>query len=266
MYHDLNIPWPLAALEAARKRTASLDFQAEISAVSTHVHARARALDPSAAAPAAEKRAEATAADASQTGLSKNAAKKLKKKQEKQQATAAAAQRVQDETDAQAGPSSIRLPHLSPFNPTEGLTARQIEKMRAVAIDLSEREYFVMRDRDLANLLRLTVGYRTLAFNHIVHSRFEATLHQNPFYDARTKETRPPFPGLDPRKKAQERKRRKQVQKRAKDPVDDFWVEAADGEEVTQLSRCSIVLDELSMGKGGHGIVGIPIAEASGCL
>ena len=39
----------------------------------------------------------------------------------------------------------------------------------------------------------------------------------------------------------------------------DGYVEALDGEEITQYSRCTIILDEESAGKGGHGIVSMPI-------
>lgn len=69
-----------------------------------------------------------------------------------------------------------------------------------------------------------------MAYNHVVESKFDPTRHSNPF--ASSQQSQPPFPELDPR--------------RTKVKQQDI--------HITQLSRMTLILDEDSMGKGGHGM------------
>ena len=81
------------------------------------------------------------------------------------------------------------------------------------------------------SVLTGSVGYGTVAFNHMVATRFDAALHANPF---RTTGNRPhpPFPQLDPRVRGAGKEARGLV----------------------QLSRLTVLLDQDSI-KGGSGFV-----------
>jgi ribonuclease P/MRP protein subunit RPP1 len=75
-----------------------------------------------------------------------------------------------------------------------------------------------------------SVGYNVVAFNHVVVGKFDPARHINPFVNSH--QSHPPFPELDPR--------------RAKVKQQDV--------QVTQLSRMTLILNDDSMGKVGHGM------------
>lgn len=86
------------------------------------------------------------------------------------------------------------------------------------------------------------MGYRHIAYNHTIRSRFNPSVHQNPFFDPRTKLTQPPIPTWDPRTQVSYRRQ--------------FPGAALDtNTSIEQLSRLTLILDAESFGKAGHGLV-----------
>ncbi|UZJ52158.1 hypothetical protein CBS101457_001478 [Exobasidium rhododendri] len=97
----------------------------------------------------------------------------------------------------------------------KGLSSSQTEKMRALTEDLGE------------------LGYRTIAYNHIVEGKFDPLRHRNPFASSEQPSlSQPPFPDLDTSKNSLKQASTK----------------------VVQLSRMTLVLNEASIGKSGHGM------------
>lgn len=82
-----------------------------------------------------------------------------------------------------------------------------------------------------------SVGYSLMAYNQLIYSRFDPSLHRNPFEATASGQPRPPFPELDPRV-----------------PMDGKGKGKA-RVQITQLSRMTLVMDEASMSKSGTGMV-----------
>lgn len=82
--------------------------------------------------------------------------------------------------------------------------------------------------------------YSYVAFNHIVHSKYDPALHPNTLAPLPDGRPNPPFPQLDPRS-------------RAKSKSDTNSV--GDANRLTQLTRLTLVLDHQSMAKSGSGWV-----------
>ncbi|GAC95271.1 hypothetical protein PHSY_002846 [Pseudozyma hubeiensis SY62] len=84
--------------------------------------------------------------------------------------------------------------------------------------------------------------YAYVAFNHIVHSRYDPAHHPNTMAPLRDGRPNPPFPELDPRTRSNAKGKAKAA------PV-------GDSSGLTQLSRLTLVLDDQSMAKSGSGWV-----------
>ncbi|PWN88343.1 PHP domain-like protein [Acaromyces ingoldii] len=110
-------------------------------------------------------------------------------------------------------------------DPLEPLSETQRDSMRAMTLDLAD------------------LGYSTIAFNTVVPTRFDGTKHANPFQPHPSGLPRPPFPDLDPRcNQASDLKGKKAVKSSSSHP------------KVVQLSRMTLVMNDESMGKHGHGL------------
>lgn len=138
-------------------------------------------------------------------------------------------------------------------DPLEPLSETQRDSIRAMTLDLADCEYHGPTDVELKkegtlltkNRLEHSVGYSTIAFNTVVPTRFDGTKHANPFQPHPSGLPRPPFPDLDPRcNKASDLKGKKPVN-------------SSSHPQVVQLSRMTLVMNDESMGKHGHGLVGI---------
>lgn len=102
-----------------------------------------------------------------------------------------------------------------------------------------------LRDSDATSLAQVALElnelrYSHVAFNHIVHSRYDPAIHPNTLATSRDGRPNPPFPELDPRT-------------RAKGKSKATALDNSTG--LTQLSRLTLVLDDQSMGKSGSGWV-----------
>ncbi|KAF6767580.1 RNase P subunit p30 [Kalmanozyma brasiliensis GHG001] len=102
-----------------------------------------------------------------------------------------------------------------------------------------------LRESDAASLAQVALElnelrYSHVAFNHIVHSRYDPAIHPNALAAFRDGRPNPPFPELDPRT-------------RAKGKAKATALDNSTG--LTQLSRLTLVLDDQSMGKSGSGWV-----------
>ncbi len=109
-----------------------------------------------------------------------------------------------------------------PSTPLSALRESDASALAQVALELNE------------------LRYAHVAFNHIVHSRYDPTIHPNtlaPFRDGRPN---PPFPELDPRTRAKGKAKATSL---------------GNSTGLTQLSRLTLVLDDQSMGKSGSGWV-----------
>ncbi|MCO5581051.1 hypothetical protein L7F22_034926 [Adiantum nelumboides] len=136
-------------------------------------------------------------------------------------------------------------------DPLEPLSETQRDSIRAMTLDLADCEYHGPTDVELKkkgtlltkNRLEHSVGYSTIAFNTVVPTRFDGTKHANPFQPHPSGLPRPPFPDLDPRcNKASDLKGKKPVN-------------SSSHPQVVQLSRMTLVMNDESMGKHGHGLV-----------
>ncbi|CDR88337.1 related to Ribonuclease P protein subunit p30 [Sporisorium scitamineum] len=104
-----------------------------------------------------------------------------------------------------------------------------------------------LRPKDASQLAQTVLEldqlkYSHVAFNHIVHSRYDPAIHPNllaPLPDGRPN---PPFPELDPRTRASLKGKAKAQSLREESGL-------------TQLSRLTLVLDDHSMAKSGSGWV-----------
>ncbi|KDN52282.1 PHP domain-like protein [Tilletiaria anomala UBC 951] len=235
MYYDLNITWPLSAMDASKKRNTSKEHTDEAKALASYVNALAVI-------------AGAPDIDPEKAQQQRRPGKEQKGKNRTNGQSNDGAGLGSGNADPRHSKPASR-PSLKPFDPMTGLVTYDRERMLAVTTDAAE------------------LGYHFVAYNHIVHGRFDSQAHQNPFYDSRTKETHPPFPLLDPRTRAAEQKRRRKNAAAApqnaanaaekgtdKATVADDAKKEWDGVDVTQYSRCTIVLDETSFGKQGHGL------------
>lgn len=102
-----------------------------------------------------------------------------------------------------------------------------------------------LRDKDAALLGQVALElnelrYSHVAFNHIVHSRYDPALHPNALAPLRDGRPNPPFPELDPRTSPKGKAKASSL---------------GEGAGLTQLSRLTLVLDEQSMAKSGSGWV-----------
>lgn len=80
-----------------------------------------------------------------------------------------------------------------------------------------------------------TVGYSTMAWNHVVHTKYDPQMHPHPFCPTRS-HPHPPFPKLDPRTRG------------------SHGVKTS-GHGIKQLSRLTLVLDKDQAIKAGTGFV-----------
>lgn len=80
-----------------------------------------------------------------------------------------------------------------------------------------------------------TVGYTTIALNHVVHTKYDPQTHPHPFRPSR-QGPNPPFPKLDPRTRGR---------LGVKSPI----------QGIKQLSRLTLVLDKDQAIKSGTGFV-----------
>ncbi|PWN33866.1 PHP domain-like protein [Meira miltonrushii] len=101
------------------------------------------------------------------------------------------------------------------------------------------KDILVGRQRDDLRSLTMDaadLGFHTIAYNFIVRSRFDGAIHSNPFAaEQQLDQFNVPFPDLETRNKKG---------KQAISP----------DSTVRQLTRMTLVLDEDSMGKHGHGL------------
>lgn len=140
-----------------------------------------------------------------------NAAQASKKKAKQNQAH----QQVSASSSAAATPEP-------PSTPLSALRESDATALAQVALELNE------------------LRYSHVAFNHIVHSRYDPAIHPNTSAAFRDGRPNPPFPELDPRT-------------RAKGKSKLITLNSSTG--LTQLSRLTLVLDDQSMGKSGSGWV-----------
>ncbi|TKY84711.1 hypothetical protein EX895_005791 [Sporisorium graminicola] len=138
------------------------------------------------------------------------ASKKKSKQQQPQQPPPAA-------TSATATPGS-------PSTPLSALRPKDATLLAQTALELEQ------------------LRYSHVAFNHIVHSRYDPAIHPNLLAPHRDGRPNPPFPELDPRTRAS-------IKGKAK--TQPF----RDASGLTQLSRLTLVLDDQSMAKSGSGWV-----------
>ena len=117
----------------------------------------------------------------------------------------------------------------------EGTSLIQREKMRAVTVDLGECACVGGKSEKQETAdTSPAVGYGTVAYNHVVESKFDPARHKNPFASPlQPTQSLPPFPELDPEHASPTQREAVQIR---------------------QLSRMTLILDEDSVGKGGHGM------------
>lgn len=85
----------------------------------------------------------------------------------------------------------------------------------------------------MTNPFPSSVGYNVVAYNHMIEGRFDPARHGNPFSSSdRSGQSQVPFSDLDAR----------------------YTKVKQDDSNITQLSRMTLVLNEDSLGKGGHGM------------
>lgn len=102
-----------------------------------------------------------------------------------------------------------------------------------------------LREKDAASLGQLALElaelrYSHVAFNHVVHSKYDPAIHPNALAPLRDGRPNPPFPELDPRTQAKGKSKASSM---------------SDAHGLTQLSRFTLVLDDQSMAKSGSGWV-----------
>lgn len=149
------------------------------------------------------------AASSSASGASQSQASKKKAKQQH------ALQQGSTSSSAAATPEP-------PATPLSALRDNDAQALAQVVLELNE------------------LGYSHVAFNHVVHSKYDPAIHPNALAPLRNGRPNPPFPELDPRT-------------RAKGKAKATSLSNANG--LTQLSRLTLVLDDQSMNKSGSGWV-----------
>ncbi|SNX85121.1 related to Ribonuclease P protein subunit p30 [Melanopsichium pennsylvanicum] len=146
------------------------------------------------------------------SGSSVNAASQPSKKKAKQQ---------QPIPQSFASSSPPATPE-TPSTPLSSLREKEATILGQIALELNE------------------LRYSYVAFNHIVHSKYDPVVHQNSLVPSRDGRPNPPFPQLDPRTCLKGKVKANSI---------------GDGTGLMQLSRLTLVLDDQSMAKSGTGWV-----------
>lgn len=111
------------------------------------------------------------------------------------------------------------------------------------------KDILVGRQRDDLRSLTLDaadLGFHTIAYNFIVRSRFDGSIHSNPFAaEHQVDQFDVPFSDLETRNKKNKQAMSSEL-------------------TIRQLTRMTLVLDEDSMGKHGHGLTNINQAALMG--
>lgn len=81
------------------------------------------------------------------------------------------------------------------------------------------------------------MGFSILAFNHIISSKFNSSIHSNPFYSVDSQSSLPPFPDLDPRFNTNSNSN------------------PSSASSILQLSRLTLSLDSSSLISNSHNLL-----------
>lgn len=130
-------------------------------------------------------------------------------------------------------PWPVALPERSTASSSKKAREKKADEAKVTGVQTEQASLSSRQRSDLRAVLidAAELGFQTIAFNFPVKTRFESALHRNPLAAPKSNVTLAPFPDLD-----------RLTATKSSEP------------RLHQLSRMTLVMDDDSMGKHGHGI------------